>query len=84
MSDDLTNQTVMNDRDKLDLILTTIHRLQEELLLTKCDIQRSIRDVSIKQNVLMDSDMRLSSAVKEFNERLHGMELIQQRQNSST
>ena len=83
MSDDAMKFS-KSDPSKLDLILLTLHRLQEDLEVAKCQIKTSIRELANQYNYLNDSLYKLSRNFKDIDERLHGLELTQQRQNSST
>jgi hypothetical protein len=69
--------------NKLDLILLTLQRLQEDLQITKSQIQTSIREVGLQQNYISDALMKLDRNFRDINERLHSLELRQERQNSS-
>ena len=77
-------QTSTGDNDKLDVILLALERLQQDLYLAKCEIKTAIREISLQQNSIYDLYMKFRGDFLEINERLHGMELHQQRQNSST
>ena len=79
-----TPEISANENDKIDLIRSSIDQLQQDLYLAKCEIKTAIRDVAINQNFVNDLFLKLRSDFSEINERLHGMELRQQRQNSST
>ena len=71
--------------DKLDLILLALERLQQDLHLAKCEIKTAVREISLHQNSIYDLYLKFRGDFLEINERLHGMELQQQRQqNSST
>ena len=67
--------------NKLDLILLTLQRIQEDLHLAKCEIQTSIREVSNHQNYVSSSLAKLNRSLEDIDGRLHGLEL---RRNSST
>lgn len=84
MSEDFTNKFSKSDPNKLDLILLTIQRLQEELHMAKCQIKTSIREIAVQQNYLNDSVVKLHRNFRDIDERLHGLELSQDRPNSST
>ena len=73
-----------NENDKADLMRSWVEQLQQDLYLAKCEIKTAIRDVAINQNFTNDLFLKLRADFKEINERLHGIELHQQRQNSST
>jgi len=78
------NELSKSDPNKLDLILLTLHRLQEDLHLAKCQLKTAIRELGSKQEYLNDTYIKLYRKFKDINERLHGLELTQERQNSST
>jgi hypothetical protein len=73
-----------NENDKTDLMLSSVEQLQQDLHLAKCEIKTAIRDVAINQKFMNDLYLKLRADFNEINERLHGIELHQQRQNSST
>ena len=79
-----TQASTGGDNDKLDVILLALERLQQDLQLAKVEIKTAVRDVSLHQNSIYDLYLKLRGDFLEINERLHGMELHQQRQNSST
>ena len=70
--------------NKLDLILLTLQRLQEDLHLAKCEIKTAIREVRIDQEYVSNSLVKINRSFTDINERLHGLELRHERQNSST
>ena len=82
MDQSLVN-TSESESDKLDVILLTLERLQQDLHLAKGEIKTAIREISLQQNSTYDLYLKLRGDFLEINERLHGMELRQQ-QNSST
>ena len=84
MSEDATNKFSRSNPNKLDLILLTLQRIQEDLEMAKCQIKTSIREVANQQNYLNDSMFKLDRNYRDINERLHGIELRLDRQNSST
>ena len=84
MSVDVAMKFSKGDPNKLDLILLTLHRLQEDLHLAKCQLKTAIRELGSKQEYLNDTYYRLQENFKDIDERLHGLELTQERQNSST
>ena len=84
MSEDAAMKFSKSDPNKLDLILLTLQRLQEDVELAKCQIKTSVREVANQQNYMNDSFYKLVRNLKEIDERLHGMELTQQRENSQT
>ena len=73
-----------SNNDKTELMLSILERLQQDLHLAKCEIKTAIREVSIHQNSMYDVYLKTQHEFREINERLHGIELRQQRQNSST
>jgi hypothetical protein len=73
-----------SNANKLDLILLTLQRVQEDLHMAKCEIKTSVREVVVQQNYLNDSLIKLHRNFRDIDERLHGLELSQDRQNSST
>ena len=84
MDQNLTQTSTGSDNDKLDVILLALERLQQDLHLAKCEIKTAVREVSLHQNSMYDLYLKFRGDFLEINERLHGMELHQQRQNSST
>ena len=71
--------------NKLDLILLTLQRLQEDLELAKCQIKTSIREVGNHQDYVNNSLVKINRNFDDISGRLHGLELSQDRQrNSST
>ena len=84
MDQSLTQPSTGSDNNKLDLILFALDRLQQDLHLAKFEIKTAIREISIHQNSMYDLYLKFHGDFREVNERLHGMELHQQRQNSST
>lgn len=84
MSEDVSMKFSKSDPNKLDLILLTLHRLQEDLHLAKCQLKTSIREVGGKQEYLNDTYLKLYRKFNDIDERLHGLELTQERQNSQT
>lgn len=83
MNQSLVN-TSENENDKLDVILLSLERLQQDLYLATGEIKTAIREVSLHQNSMYDLYLKFQVDYREINARLHGMELRQQRQNSST
>ena len=73
-----------SNANKLDLILLILQRLQEDLQMAKCQIKTSIREVKNDQSYIIDSLIKVRRNFEDINERLHGLELTQDRQNSST
>ena len=61
-----------------------LDQLQQDVHLAKCEIKTAIRDVAIHQDALDNLLGRLRVAFTEIDARLHGIEILQQRQNSST
>ena len=84
MDQSVTNESSGSDSQKMDAIFLTIERLQQDLHLAKCEIKTAIRDVSLHQNMLYDLFLKFHGDFREVDKRLHGIELLQQRQNSST
>jgi hypothetical protein len=84
MSQDVAMKFSKSNPNKLDLILFTIQRLQEDLELAKCQLKTAIREVANKQEYMNDTYYKLNRNLKEIDERLHGIELNLDRQNSST
>jgi len=84
MDQSLVNTSSESENDKLDIILLTLERLQQDLHLAKGEIKTAIREVSLHQNSFYDLYLKFQRDFREINERLHGMELRQQQQNSST
>ena len=70
--------------NRLDLILLTLQRIQEDLHLANCEIQTSIREVSNNHDYVSTSLVKLNRTLENIGARLHGLELRQDRQNSST
>ena len=85
MDQSLTQPSTDKERlDRLDLILSILEQLTQDLHLSKCDIKTAIRDIGMQQESLSDSVVRLRVILQDIDARLHGIELRQQRQNSST
>lgn len=84
MGVDVAMKVSKSDPNKLDLILLTLHRLQEDLHLAKCQLKTAIRELGSKQESLNDAFVKLHRNFKDIDERLHALELTQDRQNSST
>ena len=84
MNEDAVKKFSESNPNKLDLILLTLQRLQEDLLVAKCEIKTSVREVGQQHNYLQDALIRIKRETGEISERLHGMELKQNRQNSQT
>lgn len=74
----------VSDKGKADLIFSGIQQLQQDLYMAKCEIKPAIRDVALDQKLTNNLFLKLRADFNEINERLHGIELHQQRQNSST
>ena len=79
-----SDEVSADDKDKSDLMISTLKQLQQDLYLAKCEIKTAIRDVSLHQDNLDNSLLRLRAAFADIDARLHGIELRLQRQNSST
>jgi hypothetical protein len=73
-----------DDSNKLDVIVLALERIEQDLHKAKCEIKTAIRDVSLHQNGIYDLLLRLRVDFNDIDSRLHGIELDQQRQNSST
>jgi hypothetical protein len=84
MSEESQMKFSASNANKLDLILLSLQRLQEDLQMAKCQIKTSIREVKSDQNYVTDSLLKLNRNFTDINDRLHGLELTQDRQNSST
>ena len=84
MSEDEEIKFFASNPNKLDLILLTLQRIQEDLEMAKCQIKTSIREVANQQNYLNDSMFKLDRTYRDINERLHGIELTLDRQKTST
>ena len=84
MSEDEATKFFASNHNKFDLILLTLQRIQEDVEMAKCQIKTSIREVANQQNYLNDSMYKLDRHYRDINERLHGIELRLERQNSST
>ena len=84
MSEDVSMKFSKSEPNKLDLILLTLHRLQEDLHVTKTQVKAAIRELGSKQEYLNDTYLRLHRNFNDIDERLHGLEITQQRQNSQT
>jgi hypothetical protein len=79
MSEDVAKKFSRSDPNKLDLILLTLQRVQEDLHLAKCQIKTSVREVALHQSYLNDTVVKLHRNFTDINERLHGLELSQER-----
>jgi len=84
MNQSVTPEASTSDNNKSDLILAVLDQLQQDVHLAKCEIKTAIRDVAIHQDALDNLPGRLFVAFADIDARLHGMEILQQRQNSST
>ena len=84
MSEEPEMKFSTSNPNKLDLILLTLQRVQEDLELAKCQIKTAIREVGLHQNYVSDSLIKINRNFSDINERLHGLELSQERKNSST
>jgi hypothetical protein len=73
-----------SNANKLDLILLSLQRIQEDLQMAKCQIKTEIHKVKDDQNYVNDSLLKLNRNFADINDRLHGLELSHNRQNSST
>ena len=59
MSEDTVKKFSESNPNKLDLILLTLQRLQEDLLVAKCEIKTAVRDVGQQHNYLQDALFRI-------------------------
>ena len=84
MSENVSMKFSKSNPNKLDLILLTLQRLQEDLQLAKCQLKTAIRELATKQEYLNETYYQLLGKFKDIDDRLHGLELTQERQNSST
>jgi hypothetical protein len=84
MNTDLAKPIFTDHSQQLSVILSILQRLQDELHIAKCEIKTSVRDVARNQEYLNDSLIKLRIGFREIDERLHGLELRYDRQNSST
>jgi hypothetical protein len=84
MNQSVTPESSTSDNNKSELILAVLDQLQQDVHLAKCEIKTAIREVSIHQDALDNSLGRLRVAFVDIDARLHGIEIVQQRQNSST
>ena len=84
MSEEPQMKFSASNANKLDLIFWTLQRLQEDLEMAKCQIKTSIREVKSDQNYVTDSLLKINRNFTDISDRLHGLELSQQRQNSTT
>jgi len=84
MSEDVAMKFSKSDPNKLDLILLTLHRLQEDLHVAKTQLKTAIRELGSKQEYLNDTYLRLHRNFNDIDERIHGLEIAQERQNSQT
>ena len=84
MSEEPQMKFSASNANKLDLILLSLQRLQEDLQMAKCQIKTSIREVGHEQKYVGESLVNLQRNFRDINDRLHGLELSQNRQNSST
>ncbi|HEX3250936.1 MAG TPA: hypothetical protein VHS05_15995 [Pyrinomonadaceae bacterium] len=83
MSENNANEVSGNDDDNIDLG-SNIGQLKQGIYLAKCEIKTAIREIAINQKFTNDLFLKLRGDFNEINERLHGIELRQQRENSST
>ena len=84
MSEEPEMKFSTSNPNKLDLILLMLQRLQEDLELAKCQIKTAIRELGNEDKYVGDSLFKLQRNFTDINERLHGIELRLDRQNSST
>jgi hypothetical protein len=84
MNTDLTKPIFTDQSNQLDVIISILQRLQDELHIAKCEIKTSVREVARYQELINDSLIKLRVGFRDVDERLHGLELRHDRQNSST
>jgi hypothetical protein len=84
MSEDEAIKFSTSNPSKLDLILLTLQRIQEDLEMAKCQIKTSMSELANQQNYMNEPMLKLERRYRDINERLHGIELRLDRQNSST
>ena len=84
MSEETVKKFSESNPNKLDLILLTLQRLQEDLHVAKCEIKTAVREIELTQKYYLDWLVKITGNVDEISERLHGIELKQDRQNSQT
>jgi len=84
MTDDLEQNVSESSPNEFNSIPSGLQRLQEDLHLSKCEIKTAIREVDLKQKYFHDVLIKVQYRLNEISERLHGMELKQDRQNSQT
>ena len=84
MSEEPEMKFSTSNHNKLDLILLMLQRIQEDIHLAKCEIQTSVREVSNEHEYVGNSLVKLNRSLSDIDGRLHGLELRQDRQNSST
>ena len=84
MSEETIKKFSESNPNKLDLILLTLQRIQEDLQVAKCEIRTSVREVDNHHNYYQDWLIKIHRNIGDISERLHGMEIKQDRQNSQT
>ena len=84
MTEDETIKFSTSNPNKLDLILLTLQRLQEDIEMAKCQLKTSIREVANQQSYMNEPLYKLERSCRDLNERLHGIELTLERQKTST
>ena len=84
MSEDEAIRFSTSNPNKLDLILLTLQRIQEDLEMAKCQIKTSLREVANEQVYIKEPLYKLDRTCRDINERLHGIELRLDRQKTST
>jgi hypothetical protein len=81
---DLGKNVSEGSLNDIDSIPSGLQRLQEDLYLSKCEIKTAIREVDLKQRYVHDILNKIQYSLTEISDRLHGIELKQERQNSQT
>ena len=84
MSEDEEIKFFASNPNKLDLILLTLQRIQEDIELTKSQLKTSIREVANQQNYMNEPLFKLERACSDINQRVHSIELRLDRQKTST
>ena len=84
MSEDEATKFFASNHNKLDLILLTLQRLQEDLEMAKCQLKTSISEVANQQSYMNEPLYKLERTCRDINERLHGIELRLDREKTST
>jgi hypothetical protein len=84
MSEDEAIKFSTSNPNKLDLILLTLQRIQEDIEMAKCQLKTSIREIANQQSYMNEPIYKLDRTCRDINERLHGIELRLDRQKTST